>query len=221
MKIKELKLFEPLKIYAAITFVMIAVGAVYFKLNVFKFLPLLISIAVMFLQSKVNRFAFLVGALNSVLYAIAGVYMTLYSTAAYAFFVSFPLQIITFINWNRNTHDGATETKRLNAKGRISMFAIMAGVWLILFAVFSGLGSPYLVIENTSSVIGIVTTVLCMLRYSEYAILQIVGGVIGLYLYIVMSIDDPSNLVWVVFQVYSKICTLVAFIRMNKRSTVK
>lgn len=194
---------------------------VIFKTHPIKVLPLCVSCFVMFLQARVNRYAFLLGGLNSIIYGFTNITMTLYSSAANAFLVSFPLQIITFINWNKNTKNGETETKKLNTKARLGLFGGMVGFWGILFLIFSFLASPYIILDNTITVLGFVTTALCMFRYSEYAILQLVGSCVSLVTYIIMTVDDISNIVWIIFTSYSLVCTVIAFITMNKRSVQK
>ena len=192
-----------------------------FKTHPIKVLPLCISCFVMFLQARVNRYAFLLGGLNSIIYAFTNILMELYSSAASAFLMSFPLQIITFINWSKNTKNGETETKKLSVKMRLGLFGGMVSLWGVLYLVFAALDSPYMVLDNTVTVLGVVTTVLCMIRYSEYAILQLIGSFISLVTYIVLTIDDISNIVWIIYTAYSLVCTVIAFITMNKRSVQK
>lgn len=212
---------DPMKLVAFGLLVLIVTTGIILKTHPIKVIPLCISCFVMFMQSKVNRFAFLLGGLNSILYGFSSILMQLYVGAASAFLVSFPLQIITFINWNKNTQGGVTETKKLTNKGRVLLFAIMSGAWALLFIIFSGFGSPFIVLDNTASVLGVVTTVLCMIRYSEYAILQFIGNLITLALNISVSLADISNLVSIFMTIYSLVCTAIAFFRMNKRSVVK
>ena len=210
-----------MKLVAIGLLILIVTTGIILKTHPIKVIPLCISCFVMLMQSKVNRFAFLLGGLNSILYGFSSILMQLYVGAASAFLVSFPLQIITFINWNKNTHNGVTETKKLTNKGRVLLFAIMSGAWVVLFLIFSGFGSPFIVLDNTASVLGVVTTVLCMIRYSEYAILQFIGSLITLALNVSVSLADISNLVSVFMTVYSLVCIAIAFFKMNKRSVVK
>ncbi len=211
----------PLTWIALGMFVCIITCGIIFKTAPIKVIPLCISCVIMFLQANVNRYAFLLGGLNSLIYAASSISMKLYVGALNCVAVSFPLQIITFINWNKNTRDGQTETKKLAFKGRLLVFGITAGLWVLLFVIFSGLDSPYIALDNTASVIGIITTVLCLLRYSEYAVLQVIGGVVSMATYIRLTMDDISNIVWIIYMGYSLVCTVVAFITMNKRSVVK
>ena len=217
MKIARLNQ-NALKIIAAITFVLIVIFSIGFKVNILNVLPLLVSIFIMFLQSRVNRYAFLIGSLNSIFYAIAYFYMTLYSLALYALLVSFPIQIFTFFSWKKNTQNGRTETKSLSLRGRIIMFALMVLIWLALFLIFSAFNSTYLILDNTLSVLGIVTSVLCALRFSEYAILQTASTVANLVLYGFMITNDLSKIVWLIFSLYSATCSILAFININRQS---
>ena len=77
----------------------------------------------MLLQARVSRYAFLVGGLNSILYTGAYLLMGLYTTAAYTFLTSFPLQMITFINRNKKTKAGVTELRKMrwHVRGLIAL----------------------------------------------------------------------------------------------------
>ena len=81
---KKIQVISPLKILAFIVLIYLVFGTLFFRLHIANVLPLFFSVFIMFLQSRVNRYAFLIGALNSILYAVAYFYMTLYSSAAYA-----------------------------------------------------------------------------------------------------------------------------------------
>lgn len=216
---KMLKL--PLTWIATAMLVCIIVCGIIFKTHPIKVIPLCISCFVMLMQANVNRYAFLLGGLNSIIYAASAVSMQLYANALYCLIVSFPLQIFTLINWQRNTRGGRTETQKLSAKGRLLGVGIIISLWIVLYLIFSGLDSPYIVLDNTVSVLGIITTVLCLLRYSEYAILQLVGGCFSLATYIQLTADDISNVVWIIFTGYSLVCNIVSFINMNRQSKLK
>lgn len=220
MKIKRM-LKLPLTWIALAMLVCIITCGFVFKTHPIKVIPLCISCFVMLLQANVNRYAFLLGGLNSLIYAASSVSMQLYAGALNCIAVSFPLQVITFINWRKNTKDGQTETKRLSAKNRILGVLMMLGLWAVLYLIFSGLDSPYMVLDNTASVLGLVTTVLCMLRYSEYAILQLVGSCFSMATYIQLTADDISNIVWIIYTGYSLVCTVISFINMSRQNRLK
>ncbi len=61
----------------------ITVCAVIWKAAVWRILPLYVSLFVSFLNSRVDRRAFLIGGINSILYAIVYVSYGLYAMAAH------------------------------------------------------------------------------------------------------------------------------------------
>lgn len=206
-------------IIACIALVLICGGAFYFKLSILEFIPLIISIAIMFLQANVNRYAFLFGAVNSVLYAIAYLNMTLYVSALYALLISCPLQVITFLKWQKHTQNKTTALKSMSSKNRLLLFTAMAAGWLLLYLLFAVFGSKYLLFDNTVAVIGIVASILCAMRYTEYALLQVLSGAISTLLYAFMLLDDPRKAVWLVYSVYAAVCSMIAFVKTTRRTS--
>ena len=190
---------------------------------VLQMLPLFISLVVMFLQANVNRYAFLLGGFNSILYALSYVTMTLYTSAVYAILVSFPLQVITFINWNRKTKDNKTELKTLSGKQLLLLIAGCIVAWLLCLLIFSLLGSPYILLDNTVSILGIVATILCMIRFSEYTFFQIAGQIFTIALHTqgiinqLVAGEPPSKITYLVYAIYAGICTLMTFLNIRKQ----
>ena len=81
---------------------------------------------------------------------------------------------------------------------------------------FLSLGSSYLVLDNTVTVIGTVGTVLCLLRYSEYALLGLVSGAVNVVMYAVMTSDDITKIIWFIYSVYCMICNAEVFRKTRK-----
>ena len=75
----------------------------------------------------------------------------------------------------------------------------------------------YIFFDNTATVLSIGAMLLCMFRYSEFALLNLLANIIGLILYIIVTCEDISNLVWVIYTAYVLVCQAVAFFKMNKR----
>ena len=211
------KPFPVLKVLAGAVAVAIVAIAVALKMQPLLVLPLLVSVIVGFLQSKVNRYCFLIGAINSVFYAVAYYMMTLYATAAYAFLVSFPLQIVTFLMWNKKTTNNRTQTRKMTARVRVILAVSMVLAWGMLYLIFRSFGSEYLIFDNTITVIGIVSTLLATMRFAEYAFIQVASSSINSVSYAIMAVGDPTKVVWLIFSVYSVTCSLVAFFKMNKQ----
>lgn len=202
-------------LYLFIIYVLMIVNIIRYKPSVFLYIPLLVSVLVMFLQSKVNRYAFLVGGINSILYMISYIKMSLYATAVYSITVSFSLQMITFFNWGRHTEKNKTELRKMTPKTKLAvLLSIVFGI-LFFYVVFSESNSQYRFFDNCVSVFGIVTSILCMLRFKEYSFLQILGNVISLGMFLVMAKDDPVKVIWVINSVNSLISSALAFKNIN------
>ncbi len=189
----------------------LAVTAIVFKQSVIRILPLFVSLFIMLLQTKASRFAYLLGGANSILYAISYYTMALYGSALYAFCISFPLQMITFICWSKRAYGNSTRFRRLSNKQRLVWGLGGVMTWGILYCVLSLFGSPYVILDNTVTIIGIVATFFCMLALIEFQFLQLAGGLVSCVLYITMLRDDPAQITYLIYTVYSMICCTLSW----------
>ena len=209
-------------ICASITFVCVLSCAIIFKQNPIKTIPLFNSLIVMLLSARVSRYAFLLGGLNSILYAASFILMGLYANAIYSLLTSFPLQIITFINWNKKTSNGVTELRKMSwgLRGLVALGYILA--WPIIYFLISSIpGANQSVLDVTGTTIGILAAVLPILRFSEYALLSLLSVIISLVTYISILPADNSNITYVIYTLYSGTCVVSAMIRMKKAKMVK
>ena len=218
--IKTLKSFyknnKILAILISVTAPIILATGIYFKASALKLIPLFISLIIMVLSAQVNRYALLLGSFNSLVYCYYYYTTQLYSTLAYAVLVSFPMQLIAFINWNRNSKGSETSLKKMS-KGQL-VFTVIASVasWITLYVVFALFGSPYIIVENTTTLLGVLITLLTMLRFSEYASLQLLNGLISIILHLQITANDIGNIPYLIYSIYSYICVIMAFVRMHK-----
>lgn len=209
-------------ICASLTFVCVLSTAIIFKQNPIKTFPLFVSLFVMILQSRVSRYAFLVGGLNSILYAISYFLMGLYASAIYALISSFPLQIITFINWQNKTRGGVTPLKRMGWGARGLVLLLFATIWPIAYFVIKSLpGANQSILDVTGTLIGILITVLSMLRFSEYAPLNLLSVGISLATHTMIFLNDISNITYVIYTVYSGVCIIAAIVRIRREKLIK
>jgi hypothetical protein len=72
-----------------------------------RMLPLLISLFIMFFQAEANRYSFIAGGANALFYTYVYFQVGLYASAVSALFFSFPIQILTFISWNKHSYEKA------------------------------------------------------------------------------------------------------------------
>ena len=199
------------------TAILITICSLIFREDVFVVVPLYVSLFVWFLQSKANRFAFLLGGINSLLYAAVDLFNGLYALAVYDILVSCTLQVITFINWSRNSYGKySTIFRRLSVKQII--FTTSAGIliWCFLYLILSFFKSGYMLFDNTLTLLGITHTILCALSFIEYTYLQRLTIVIHLVMYGMMFAEKPIMITHFIFNIYAFICSTKGYIKMKK-----
>lgn len=200
----------------ACTAILITVAGIRFRQSFLRILPLYISLIVGLLQSRVNRYASLVGSLNSLLYGAVYFYYGLYGSLFSAVLFSFPIQLVTFIRWNKNKWEHSTVLRKLSFKQRLVLSVCFAAALIAMWIILPLLGSQYVFLDALTNILGIVIYFLTMFAYIEYTFLMIVNGVIGTALYISMLGDSPEMTTYLIYSVYSFICISIAFFQAKK-----
>lgn len=200
----------------AITAVLITASAVYYKQSVLRIFPLYISLFIAMLQSRVNRFASFLGSFNSILYGVVYFYYAIYASALSAVLFSFPIQLLTFIRWNKNKWEHSTVLRKLTAKQRILLILGCAAALVAMWVGLPLIGSQYVFLDSLTNIIGIVIYFLTMFAFVEYTFLMIINGVIGIALYVQMLDATPEMMPFLIFSVYSFICITLAFFQARK-----
>lgn len=203
-------------VFMAVAAILITVTSVIYKQSFLRVLPLYISLAVGLFQSRVSRYASLIGGVNSILYALVYVYYHLYGSAVYALLVSCPIQLLTFIRWNKNKWEQSTVLRRMSWKqrGLIAAFfgVALAAMWFILPL----LGSEYVFLDSASSLLGILTSFMMMFAFIEYTVMMLAGCVIGIVLHVTMLENSPDIMPHLVYSVYSTVCVLLSCLQAKK-----
>ena len=215
-------------ILIAVTFTAILTTGIIFNNTLGDYLrmtPLFISLIVMLLQAKVNRYAYLLGGINSILYAVSYFTMGIREGALSALLMSFPLQVITFIMWQKKTKGNVTKLRRLNVWVIIGIIVTFALSWTVMFFWFphDETASMFTIIVDTSTtLLGFITTVLTLLRFREYIVTQILAAPLTLAMYIEhMARGDASRITYVIYSVYTIICLVMALVRIKKQTSKK
>ena len=198
------------------TAVLITAAGIYFRQSFLRILPLYISLFVALFQSRVNRYASLLGSMNSLLYGAVYIYYNLYGSAFSAVLFSFPIQLLTFIRWNKNKWEHSTMLRKLNLKQRLLILAGSAVALVAMWIVLPLIGSQYVFLDSVTNLIGILIYFLTMFAYVEYTFLMIINGIIGIVLYIEMLQNTPEMTTYLIFSVYSFICITLAFFEAKK-----
>ena len=182
----------------------------------FMTLPLTVSIFIMLLQTSVNRYAFLIGGLNSIIYAIVYMCMGVYASAWFALLFSCPLQIMTFLNWKKNAYKNSTVLKSLSTKARIILSIATAICLVVVFLILYKNGNTYAILDSMSSVLGVLVTFLSLLAYKEYPFVNLISGIIAIFLNTQICINDFSYLPYLIYSIYSFICIAITALSTHK-----
>lgn len=203
-------------ILIVVTGIAILAAGIYFKQEYFLMIPLFVSLFVMAFQSDANRLGPLIGALNSLVYTAAYVYMGVYASAASAFLFSFPIQLCTFFRWKKNAYKNTAVFRKMTNKQRVVFGLCVAGLWVALAGVFVHLEYEYAVLDSISFLFGFIIPILTMLAYIEYTYLWIVQAALGLLLNVQMVMNDPKETTYLIYGVYALYCVVCAFINVRK-----
>lgn len=198
------------------TAVLITVAGIYYKQGFLRILPLYISLVIGMLQSRVNRYASLIGSMNSLFYGAVYIYYSLYGSAFSAILFSFPIQLITFIRWNKNKWEHSTVLKKLSTKQRLLILVGFIVALVAMWIVLPMIGSQYVFLDSVTNILGILIYFLTMFAFVEYTFLMIINGVIGSTLYVTMLGETPEMITYLIYSVYSFICIVFAFFQARR-----
>ena len=211
-----------LKQYWAQLFMMallITLGII-FNQRFIKLLPCLVSLFVYYLDSKVNRFAKLLGACNCVIYSIGYVIDGLYGSVGSALLYSMPLQLITFFMWGKNKYKNQSPklckiSDLMRAIVLVSIILI-ANIYIMIFS--SVEGSGYTILQGYQFAIGLAATILIMFGSIEGMVINVLNVATSLYLYFDSTViqGQINQITYLVMQVYTLIYTVIALVQWIK-----
>lgn len=201
----------PRLILLFVTAVAITVTTVLCGQSFIRIIPLYVSLFIGLLQSRVNRYAPLIGGVNSIFYALVYFYYGLTANAFYALLFSFPLQIITFIRWTRNKQGSTTTLRKMRWWQRGVVLLGFAVAYVTVVLILKLIGSEYAILDTATSMLGILVSFLTMFAFVEYTVLQLVSGTTNIVLYVAMILGGTMEQVpYLIFSFYSMICLIIA-----------
>ena len=203
-------------ILIAVTAIAITVTGIAFKQKAIRIIPLYVSLIIGMLQARANRYSYIMGALNSIVYA--GVYFSLglYASMLSALLVSFPVQTVTFVRWSKHSYKHSTEFRKLSAKQWAFVVSLFVVSFTALCFIMSAVGSNYMIIDNVASILGIFVYFLTLFAFREYSYLMLLTGVINIVLNTRLTLDDPSMITYLIYSLYSMTCIVMQFFSVRK-----
>ena len=213
---------RPMLILMLVTAALITATGVTFGQTFINILPLYVSLCVGLLQSRVSRTAYLIGAFNSLLYAVVYAHIKLYASAAYAVLFSSTIQFATYFRWKSRPQGQSTLFRAMTNRQRLLVAGLFALCWGAAWLILSRADSGYRILDISTSLLGILISLLTMLAYIEYAPLMILSGTVNIVLFAAMLRDHPAQITYLIYALYSMVCQIGALkrvLRLYKEQT--
>jgi nicotinamide riboside transporter PnuC len=189
----------------ALVGILIVIFAILKEQTLLKTLPTLITLVVLIMSVRANRYAFLVGASNCVLYTMAYLSEGLIFSAINAFLVSMPIQLFSFFVWSRHK-EGRTQSALVRMRwwqllvSILAIFPAWAGSFFGLGAFFEG---NMAILDSLIFVLGILISVLIAFRFIEGQYFNVVSCLLNLAMFIMLCIESPDNVNFLIISVYN------------------
>ena len=218
MKLKKRNLFIDY-IPMLLTAILIIVFSIMRKQTLLKTLPTLITLVVQLLLARANRFAFLLGGANALIYGISYLDEGLYFSMISAILISAPIQIYSFFNWSKKkTGANRTELKTLSPRMRIAVLIVTLAAWLTILFGFSGLfkNARLPAFDSFAFVAGTVVSVLAAFRFVESQYLSSFSCALHIVMWTIICTSNPSNINYLIISVYNLFMVVKAAINWTR-----
>ena len=185
----------------------------------YKVLPTLNTLIILLLSARVDRRSFLLGGLNAAFYGVGYFTEGLYFSVINCLLVSMPLQLFSFFNWKKHADGNSTKLRTLGWKGEIVVVSLtvvgcLCCHWFLL-PFFSG--EKQATLDIFLFVIGLVITVLSMLRYVEAPYYNLISSMANLVMWLLICTQNIADLNYLIMAAYSFFRVVQAAINWTKQ----
>lgn len=171
-----------------------------------KTIPTLVTLCVQLLNVAANRYAFLLGGTNALLYGVAYFSEGLYFSTVSAVLISAPIQLFSFIRWGKNRRtDNSTALKRLSGRAWCIVIASIAAGFAFCYFLLSPFfaGANYPLLDTLCFTLGIVVSLLAAFRYVESQYISAVSSCLSIVMWVMIARSAPENLNYVIISLYN------------------
>ncbi len=194
----------------------ITVTTVIFKQSWLRVGPMYVSLVISVMQARAIRFAPLLGGFNAIWHGVVALHYGLVANAMSCFLFSSPLQLITFLRWQKRKYGASTVFRKLSLRWRGIIALAFAVAWVIVAFVLNKVESSHQILDNTSTLLGILVAFLTMFSFIEFAPLQVVSGLIGTWLTLMVIRDQPEYTPTLIYNLYSTFCVTLGCFSVMK-----
>ena len=106
--------------------------------------------------------------------------------------------------------------RALTNRQRLLVAALFALCWGAAWLMLSRADSGYRILDISTSLLGILISLLTMLAYIEYAPLMILSGAVNIVLFAAMLREHPAQITYLIYALYSMVCQIIALKRIMR-----
>lgn len=204
----------------ACTGVLLITFAIINRQPFFKTLPTVITLWIRVLLSKANRFSFLIGGMNCILYGISYFDDGLYFSFLNCVLFSAPIQIYSFFSWSKKlTANRHTELKNFNMRHWLLTAVITLAGWSVCYFGLGSLFADALLpsLDALVFTLEIIVWVLIALRFVNSQYICTVLNLINVCMWTLICLDNPGRIPYLVISFYNLYMTVKAAIFWTKQ----
>ncbi len=156
-------------------------------LTIVNFISAVCGVLCIFFTAKANISNFVFATVNTIVYAIYLIYWHIWGTATLEILFYIPMNFISWFYWAKHRDRELTQktkAKRLTVQQNVVCASIVLGCGLIYHAILVKLGGEVAWFDAFTLSIGIVATVLELLRYREQYVWWVITDVVSVGMYI-------------------------------------
>lgn len=157
-------------------------------LTIVNFISAVCGVLCIFFTAKANISNFVFATVNTIVYAIYLVYWHIWGTAALEILFYIPMNFLSWHYWAKHRDEELTQktkTKRLTLTQNVICAAVVGVTGVICYLVLVRLGGEVAWFDAFTLSIGIVATILELLRFREQYFWWIVTDIVSVGMYIV------------------------------------
>ena len=157
-------------------------------LTVINFISAVCGVICIFFTAKANISNFLFASVNTIVYAVYLVYWHIWGTAALEILFYIPMNFVSWYFWVRHRDQEIpqkTKSKRLSILQNGICVVIVVGSALVYHAVLVRIGGEVAWFDAFTLSIGILATILELLRYREQYVWWIITDIVSVGMYLV------------------------------------
>ena len=190
-------------------------------LTVLNFISAVCGIVCIFFTAKANICNFIFATVNTIVYAVYLVYWKIWGTAALEILYYLPMNFISWYFWAKHRDNELvqkTKTKRLTWKQNIICGIIIVVSAIIYHYILVRIGGNVVWYDAFTLSIGIIATILELLRYGEQYIWWIITDIIAVGMYIAHF--DPVYLTKKSIYLIMAVIGLINWFKLNKERNI-